>query len=480
MTSNETAPRIRTLVVDDNRAHRSAMVMTVEKLGHEPREAGTVAAAIGLLKDETFDIVITDMDLPRAEGEPAHLECGLEVIRQARISDPDAAVLAITGYASVENAVQAMQAGAVDYINKGASLTEIKVRLSRALEGREIRRENRRLASDNLMLRNQVQGRYGPSQIVGTSPKMRQLFDRIVLAASTNHTVLIRGESGTGKELVARAIHYNSTRRGRPLFTINCTSLSHSLIESELFGHRHGSFTGANEDRKGIFEEANGSTLFLDEIGDMPLETQPKLLRAIELKEYKRIGENVSRTSDVRIVVATNQNLLALVEEGRFREDLYARLDVLTILLPPLRERPEDVPLLVEHFLQKLYPENNRPRVTEAALAKLQSYSWPRNVRELENVLTQASLFATDGLLDAEHLRLEAAASASKTGDWLGAYAHGLTLREARDKIERDLVLRALRDANGNMTHAAERLGIQRPNLYRKMKELGIEPEAAG
>jgi transcriptional regulator with GAF, ATPase, and Fis domain len=220
--------------------------------------------------------------------------------------------------------------------DKGGSLTEIRVPLGRALEGRQLQRENRRLARENQLLRNQVQGRYNPQQIVGQSPRMRALFDKIVLCANTNHTVLIRGESGTGKELVARAIHYSSLRCERALFTIDCTSLSHSLIECELFGHRHGSFTGASEDRKGIFEEANGSTLFLNEIGDMPLETQPKLLRASEQKEFKRIGENVPHTSDVRIVAATNQNLLALVEEGRFREGLYARLEVITLVLPPL------------------------------------------------------------------------------------------------------------------------------------------------
>ena len=471
---------VRTLVVDDNRAHRSAMVMTLQKLGHTTSEAHTVTAAHTALQAGPFDIVITDMELPRADGEPAHLECGLEVIRQAVISDPDVAVLAITGYASVENAVQAMQAGAVDYINKGSSLSEIRVRLERALEGRKLARENRRLTSDNLLLRNQVQMLYGPSQIVGQSTIMRSVFDRIVLAAGTNHTVLVRGESGTGKELVARAIHYNSSRRDRPLFTINCTSLSNSLIESELFGHRHGSFTGATEDRRGIFEEANGSTLFLDEIGDMPLETQPKLLRAIELKEYKRIGDNIARTSDVRIVAATNQNLLDAVNEGRFREDLYARLDVVTVILPPLRERPGDIPLLVEHFMTKLYPNGDRPRVTEAALAKLAQHTWPRNVRELENVLVQASVFVRDGVLDAEHLTVGAPAAAGSTsgGDWAERYAQGLSLREARDKLERDLVRRALRDAAGNMTHAAERLGMQRPNLYRKMRELGLDPGA--
>jgi DNA-binding NtrC family response regulator len=467
---------VRTLVVDDNRAHRNAMVMTLQKLGHATSEAHTVAAARAAMDAGAFDIVITDMELPGADGEPANLDCGLEVIRQARVSEPDAAVLAITGYASVENAVQAMQAGAVDYINKGSSLHEIRLRLERALEGRKLARENRQLASDNLLLRNQIQVLYGPSQIVGQSSVMRAVFDRIVLAAGTNHTVLVRGESGTGKELVARAIHYNSPRRHRPLFTVNCTSLSQSLIESELFGHRHGSFTGATEDRRGIFEEANGSTLFLDEIGDLPLETQPKLLRAIELKEYKRIGENVARTSDVRIVAATNQNLLAAVEEGHFREDLYARLDVVTIVLPPLRERSADIPLLVEHFLAKLYPNGDRPRVSEAALAKLKQHTWPRNVRELENVLVQATLFARDGVLDAEHLTIGAPSAGAAGGDWMERYTHGLSLREARDKLERDLVRKALRDASGNMTHAAERLGMQRPNLYRKMRELGLEP----
>jgi DNA-binding NtrC family response regulator len=310
---------------------------------------------------------------------------------------------------------------------------------------------------------------------------MRALYDRIVLAAGTQHTVLVRGESGTGKELVARAIHYASARRDRPLFTINCTSLSHSLIESELFGHRHGSFTGATEDRKGVFEEAHGSTLFLDEIGDMPVETQPKFLRAIELKEFKRIGENMPRTSDVRIVAATNQNLLALVEEGHFREDLFARLEVITLNLPPLRERPEDIPILVEHFMGTLFPpgaESARPRVTEAALHKLMEYHWPRNVRELEHVLTQSSLFSTDGVLDAEHIQLAPGTKPKAGGDWFETYVAGLSLREAREKLEHDLVRRALRESGGNMTRAAEILGMQRPNLYRKMHELGIEPES--
>jgi len=472
---------VRSLVVDDNRAHRSAMVMTLEKLGHATQEAGTVDAAVALLRDGDFDVVITDMELPRAAGEPAHLDNGLEVIRQARRHDPDAAILAITGYASVENAVQAMQAGAIDYINKGSSLHEIKLKLSQALASRALRRENRRLVTDNALLRTQVQGRYGPGQLIGQSVKMRALYDRIVLAAGTHHTVMVRGESGTGKELVARAIHYASARRDRPLFTINCTSLSHSLIESELFGHRHGSFTGATEDRKGVFEEAHGSTLFLDEIGDMPLETQPKFLRAIELKEFKRIGENMARTSDVRIVAATNQNLLALVEEGRFRDDLYARLEVITLILPPLRERPEDIPLLVEHFMGTLFPaggERDRPRITEAALRRLMEYSWPRNVRELEHVLTQASLFSTDGVLDAEHIQLAPAAKPKGSGDWFESYVQGVSLREAREKLEHDLVRRALRESGGNMTRAAEMLGMQRPNLYRKMHELGIEPES--
>ena len=264
------------------------------------------------------------------------------------------------------------------------------------------------------------------------------------------------------------------------MFTINCTSLSHSLIESELFGHRHGSFTGASEDRKGLFEEANGSTIFLDEIGDMPLETQPKLLRAIELKEFKRIGENASRSSDVRIVAATNQNLLELIDEGRFREDLFARLEVITLVLPPLRERRDDIPLLIEHFLDKLCAEEGRPRprLTEAALAALKDYGWPRNVRELEHVLTQATLFSTDGVIDADRVQIVPAASSKAVGDWLGTYAHGLTLREAREKLERDLILAALRDSRGNMTRAAEILGMQRPNLYRKMREFGIEPES--
>jgi DNA-binding NtrC family response regulator len=332
-----------------------------------------------------------------------------------------------------------------------------------------------------LRLRVHVQDRYGPSRIVGNSPKMRELFERIAMVAPTNHTVMVRGESGTGKELVARAVHYNSPRRGRTPFTVNCTALSHQLIESELFGHRKGSFTGATEDRKGLFEEAHGSTLFLDEIGDLPLETQPKLLRAIEQKEYKRVGENTPRYSDVRIVAATNHDLLALVDEGQFREDLYARLEVITLVLPPLRERREDIPLLVQHFMKKLCQDLGRdcPKISEEAVKRLQEHSWPRNVRELENVLTQALLFCQGDTLRPEHLQLSATSAAIAAEEWLLQYTGGLSLREAKERLERDLVKRALADSGGNISRAAEKLGMQRPNLYRKMREFGLrgDPE---
>ena len=453
--------KIRTLVVDDNRSHRDAMMMTLERLGHDAEHAVSVAEASRLLREHNFDVVIIDMELPRARGE-------------------DAAILAITGFASVENAVQAMQAGASEYIEKGTSLDTIRMSLQRALEGRNLRRENRRLASENLLLRNQAQSRYGLAGIIGNSSKMQDLFNRVALVAAKTHTVLVRGESGTGKELVARAIHYNSDRRDRALFTINCTALSSQLIESELFGHRKGSFTGATEDRKGLFEEAAGSTLFLDEIGDLPLDTQPKLLRAIELKEFKRVGENVSRTADVRIVAATNRNLLELVREGRFREDLYARLEVITLNLPALRERKEDIPLLVQHFVQKVTANEKRApvRLNEQALAALMEYSWPRNVRELENVLTQAILFCTEDTLGPEHLQLTPTNKHLAPGEWLHTYTQGLTLREAKEKVERELVTRALDESQGNISRAAEHLGMQRPNLYRKLREFGLEPRS--
>jgi DNA-binding NtrC family response regulator len=467
---------VRTLVVDDNRAHREAMLMTLEKLGHATKQAPTVKDASDLLVEQDFDLVIVDMELPRDRGEPARQEHGLDVIRNAKAHDPDTAVLAITGFASVENALQAGHAGADGYITKGASLDEIRFRLEQALQGRKLRREKRQLESELQMWKQQVYEKYGPSGIIGASPKMRELFDRIALVAPTNHTVLVRGESGTGKELVARAIHYNSKRRDRPLFTINCTALSEQLIESELFGHRKGSFTGASEDRKGVFEEAHGSTLFLDEIGDLPIETQPKMLRAIEQKEYKRVGENTARQSNVRIVAATNHDLLSLVEEGRFREDLYARLEVITLTLPPLRERREDIPLLVQHFLRKLCREEERecPKPTEAALLKLQEYAWPRNVRELENVLTQALLFCDGPELRPEQIQLAGTGSNVADQEWLQTYTQGLTLRESKEKLERDLVKRALGASEGNISRAAEKLGMQRPNLYRKMREFGL------
>jgi DNA-binding NtrC family response regulator len=469
------------LVVDDNRAHREAMLMTLEKLGHATKEAATVKDAGNLLMEHAFDLVIVDMELPRGRGEPARQEHGLEVIKNAKAADPDSAILAITGFASLENAAQAGHAGADNYITKGASLEEIRFRLTQALQGRFLRREKRRLESELQLMRQQVQEKYGPSGIVGVSPKMRELFDRIALVAPTNHTVLVRGESGTGKELVARAIHYNSKRRDRPLFTINCTALSEQLIESELFGHRKGSFTGASEDRKGVFEEAHGSTLFLDEIGDLPMETQPKMLRAIEQKEYKRVGENTARQSNVRIVAATNHDLLSLVEEGRFREDLYARLEVITLTLPPLRERREDIPLLVQHFVRKLGEQEERecPNPSEEALIKLQEYAWPRNVRELENVLTQALLFCDGPELKPEQIQLASSSSHAAVREWLESYTQNLTLRESKEKLERDLVKRALAASEGNISRAAEKLGMQRPNLYRKMREFGLRPNTA-
>jgi DNA-binding NtrC family response regulator len=470
--------KIRTLVVDDNRAHRDAMLMTLERMGHHAEHAISVVEASRLLQEHDFDVVIIDMELPRARGEAARQENGLDVVREARASDPDAAILAITGFASVENAVQAMQAGASEYITKGTSLEQIRMSLQRALEGRNLRRENRRLTSENLLLRNQAQSRYGLSRIIGRSAKMQDLFNRIALVAATQHTVLVRGASGTGKELVARAIHYNSDRRDRALFTINCTALSSQLIESELFGHRKGSFTGATEDRKGLFEEASGSTLFLDEIGDLPLETQPKLLRAIELKEFKRVGENNSRIADVRIVAATNRDLLELVRDGSFRDDLYARLEVITLNLPSLRERKEDIPLLVQHFVQKVCADEKRPpiRLSEAALAALMAYPWPRNVRELENVLTQAILFCAEDTLEPQHLQLAPTNHHLVTGEWLRNYTDGLTLREAKEKVERELVERAIEESQGNISRAAEALGMQRPNLYRKLRDFGLEP----
>jgi two-component system response regulator HydG len=391
---------------------------------------------------------------------------GLQVLEEARRLQPEAVVLLITGHGSVETAVDAMRLGAADYLTKPVRISELRTRLLRALETGRLKRANREL-------RKQLDKRYGLEGIVGQSPPMQRVYDVLQQVSSSNATVLILGESGTGKELVARAIHTNSPRKDRPFVAVNCAALSQGLIESELFGHVKGAFTGAIAAKEGMLVYADGGTLFLDEVGDMPLETQAKLLRVLETREVQPVGGNATRKVDVRVVAATNRELRALVSEGKFRGDLLFRLQVVTITLPPLRERPGDVPLLLDHFLTALASEHGRPvrGITPEARALLVRYAWPGNVRELRNALETMVLLARREVLDVVDVPEHIQQAIGQPGKASGHYElAGRPLSE----VERDLIAATLKLTEGNRQKAARMMGIGERTLYRKLNEYGL------
>ena len=372
----------------------------------------------------------------------------------------------ITGHGSVETAVDAMRLGAADYITKPVRIAELRTRLARALEASELRRTNKEL-------RRQLDKRYGIEGIVGHSPQMQRVFDILQQVSNTSATVLILGESGTGKELVARAIHNNSPRREGRFVAVNCAALSQGLIESELFGHVKGAFTGAVAAKDGMLVAAHGGTLFLDEVGDMPLETQAKLLRVLESREVTPVGGSAVRKVDIRLVAATNRGLRALVEEGRFREDLLFRLQVVTLELPPLRERAGDVPMLIDHFIGELSAEHGRPvrGISPEARAILVRHDWPGNVRELRNAIENMVLLARADVLDVddvpEHVKQASGGGRAQRGAFDLA-GHSL------EEVERALILANLELVGGNRQKAAKILGIGERTLYRKLKDYGV------
>jgi two-component system response regulator HydG len=452
------AASARVLIVDDDEAHAEALCEGLEIDGHRCTIAHSGSEGIERLSEESFDAVLTDLVM-RDKG-------GLEVLAEAKNLQPDAAVLLITGHGSVETAVDAMRMGAADYLAKPVRIAELRTRLARALEARDLRRAN-------LELRRQLDKRSGFEGIVGHSPQIQRIFEVLGLVSGTNATVLILGESGTGKELVARAIHANSPRRERNFVAVNCAALSEGLIESELFGHVKGAFTGAVAAKEGRIVHADGGTLFLDEVGDMPLLTQAKLLRVLETREVQPVGGNTPRKVDVRLVAATNRDLRAMVAEGKFREDLLFRLQVVTIDLPPLRERSGDVPMLLDHFLSELAHAHKRDvrGVTPEARAALMRYSWPGNVRELRNVIENMVLLARGNVLTADDVP-EQVRERSATAKRGGAYElAGRTINE----VERDLIEANLALVGGNREKAAKMLGMGERTLYRKIKEYGLQ-----
>ncbi|MCC6857170.1 MAG: sigma-54-dependent Fis family transcriptional regulator [Bryobacterales bacterium] len=443
------------LIVEDEEKLRRVIELHLLANGFEVEKTGCAEEALRLA--DWADLVLTDLRLPGMDG--------LELLSQLRRQNMQAAVILMTAFGTVESAVEAMKSGAVDFLMKPFSLEHLMAVIHKALEMRALRDENRQL-------KEELGRRYQYGNMVGRSPLMQEIFATVERVASSRATVLLAGESGVGKDLIARAIHFHSPRRERPFVKINCTAIPENLMESELFGYEKGAFTGAVQNKPGKFEQADTGTVFLDEIGDVPPSIQVKLRRVLQEREFERLGSNKTRRIDVRVVAATNQDLRAALEQGTFREDLYYRLNVVPINIPPLRARKEDIPFLAEHFVRKLAPDcgSRVESITEAALKKLMEYHWPGNVRELENVIERSLVMCRGTQLDAADIQMDIAPRRrNHTGEHL--LPEGLTL----DEFERDIIREALRRADGNKSQAARILGLSRNALRYRLTQIGIE-----
>jgi len=459
----------RILVVDDNETMRSGITLVVERMGHEGFAADSGRQALGLLQDERVDLVITDYRMDDMDG--------MQVLEAVKEKYADTDVILITAYGTIEIAVEAMKQGAVDFITKPFPPEALRLKIEKVLDYRATRQERERLGEENRYLREEIGGRYNFGEIIGDSPQIKEILTAVAKVAPTDSSVLIYGESGTGKELVARAVHYQSTRQAASFVKVNCGALPRELVESELFGHEKGSFTGAVRQKKGKFELADGGTIFLDEIGDIPLDIQVKLLRVLQEKQFDRVGGERTIEVDVRVVAATNRPLKEMVAQGAFREDLYYRLDVIPLHLPALRERKGDIPVLVEHFFEKKCREMNLPlrRLTDGAIQTLVDYRWPGNVRELENVIERTIVLADGDEVGSHDLPLTFEESSERRQEVVGDEADGMLLNQRLDALENDLITRAMGEANQVKTRAAELLGIKTSALYYKLEKYGIE-----
>jgi two-component system response regulator AtoC len=452
----------RILIVEDEAAIRLALSGLLRREGYEAVQAESGAKALEALRSQPFDLVITDLAL----GEGLS---GMDLLREAARLQPGLPVVMITAHGSEKVAVEAMKLGAADYVPKPFDNDEIRLVVKRALE-------HTRLARENRALRDRVERAFRFDNLIGSGAGMRLVFDTIRKVAETDLTVLVRGESGTGKELVAEALHQHSARAKGPFVAVNCAAISRELVESELFGHEKGAFTGADARRKGRFEAAQGGTIFLDEIGDMAPETQAKVLRVLQERRFERVGGSQSVEADVRVVAATHRDLEAEVRAGRFREDLYYRLKVVEIELPPLRERREDVPALVGRFLGQLAERLGRAQkaVSPDALARLSDHDWPGNVRELHNVVEQAAVLASGDRIEVADLRLPETGPAGRDGAPLLDLPFSEAKRRMTNDFERRYLLSALRQHGGNISRTAAAIGMVRQSLQQKIRELGL------
>ena len=462
MLENDTV--IRVLVVDDETVVRVGIARALERQGMRVRTAADGEQALEAMAEEPFAIVLLDIKMPGMSG--------LEVLRHIRVDYPGTAVVMITGYPTMDSAIECLKLGAVDYLAKPFSDDELLISVQKAIE-------KKRLVDENLFLRKEISNRYSFGNIVGENPKILKVFDKIRKVASTDSTVLITGESGTGKELFAGAIHAHSLRAARAFVAVDCSTLSPTLLETELFGHVKGSFTGATQDRAGIFEVAHDGTLFLDDVANLNMEIQSKFLRVLEVYEYKPVGASHSKKTNIRVIAATNKDLKAMVDEGTFREDLFYRLNVFPVYLPPLRERKDDIPRLSYHFLRHFCKKTGKriEGFSDDALEMLVGYEWPGNVRQLKNVIERLVIMSDRKIVDSIDLmepplprRFVKGDAVPKTLGELKAFKRGLLERDY-GQMEKAFLIKALDACDGNITHAADLVGMQRSNFSNLMKK---------
>ncbi|MGC9324634.1 MAG: sigma-54-dependent transcriptional regulator [Desulfomonilia bacterium] len=444
------------LVVDDDTGHRTMLRTLLSGWGYDVDEADDGSSAIEMVQAKPFDLILMDIRMVKISGLKA-----LGVIKDINPAIP---VIIMTAYSSIESAIEAMKKGAYEYLTKPLDFDEMRLKMEQAME-------HSRLKEENKLLKEMIGEHFDTRNIIGKSPAMMKLMETTARAASSEATVLITGESGTGKEMIAGAIHFNSPRKENPFIKINCAAISEGLLESELFGHEKGSFTGALRRREGRFKQADGGSLFLDEVSEMSLAMQAKLLRVLQEKEFTRVGGEELIRVDVRIIAATNKDLPTLVREGAFREDLYYRLNVITLVVPPLRERREDIPLLAEHFLSAFAAKNNKPvkGFTPQAMDRLIRYHWPGNVREIMNSIESAVVLSGSAYLTEQDLTIIPHDLGKQ------APAHEIPIDVPLDEMEKTTILKTLDTVGGNKSEAARRLGITRATLHKKLKRYGVD-----
>ncbi|MBT7087116.1 MAG: sigma-54-dependent Fis family transcriptional regulator [Desulfobacterales bacterium] len=451
------------LVVDDDNAHRTMLHTLVGGWGYEIREANDGSVAIEMIQDEPFDIVLMDIRMLKVSG--------IEALESIKRFNPLIPVIIMTAYSSVETAVDALKKGAYDYLTKPLDFNKLRHTLEKAVE-------HIRLSEENRILKESLGKHFDKGNIIGQSPAMTRFMETVNLVAPSEATILLTGESGTGKELIAGALHFNSSRREGPFIKINCAAITETLLESELFGHEKGAFTGADKRKDGRFLQAHKGSLLLDEVSEMPLTMQVKLLRVLQEREITRVGGDEVIEVDVRLIAATNKNLQELIKEGKFREDLYYRLNVVTLELPSLNERVEDIPLLAQHFLE-IFSKKNKKEIkgfTPRAMDNLIRYSWKGNVRELMNVIERGVVLGRSDYIEEHDLPIVNVASGIDAVESQPAINDGMNFEMSLEDVERKTILQTLESAGGNKSETARRLGITRRTLHKKLKKYGVMP----